>query len=327
MFRRHFLSQLAAGSVALGWGCRATPPPGARLPASEGSRSVQHIASPRHDRVGDLFQVRRTIPAPGLDQASPWVMLDHFDFTLTPGQRGGLAPHPHRGIETVTVLLEGAIEHGDSLGSRAVLESGGIQWMTAGAGIVHEENPPAALRETGGRTLGVQLWVNLPRAHKSTAPRYQDTPHDAIVQEREAGVTTRVFAGTANGLVSPLETYSPLALVDYSLQADRDVRVELDPSWNAVLHVVHGRIEVDGQRLGDGHAALLRPGAPSVRFRSDGPRGARVLLAAGETIDEPIVRGGPFVMNTEAEIRQAFVDYRSGRMGRVPNPTYDRYRI
>ncbi|MFK7990979.1 MAG: pirin family protein [Sandaracinaceae bacterium] len=277
--------------------------------------------------MGDLFQVRRTIPGPGIDQASPWVLLDHFDFTLSPGQRGGLAPHPHRGLETVTVLLEGAMEHGDSLGTRATLESGDIQWMTAGAGIVHEENPPIALRESGGRVLGVQLWVNLPRRAKSVAPRYQDTRHDAIATEREAGVTARLFAGAANGLTSSLETHSPLTLVDYALDRDREVQVDLDPTWNAVLHVVEGRIEVDGQRVQDGHAALTRPGARTIRFRSDGPRGARVLLAAGETIDEPMVRRGPFVMNTEAEIRQAFMDYRSGRMGRVPNPTYERYRI
>jgi redox-sensitive bicupin YhaK (pirin superfamily) len=136
---------------------------------------ADRVIAPRRTRVGDVFKVGRTIPVRQLKSVDPFLLLDHFDFSLAPGELGGLAPHPHRGFETVTLMFDGAIEHGDSLGNRDRIESGGVQWMTAGSGIVHEENPDDELRKRGGRVLGIQLWVNLPSAKRMTAPKYQDT--------------------------------------------------------------------------------------------------------------------------------------------------------
>jgi hypothetical protein len=226
----------------------------------------------------------------------------------------------------VTVLLEGAIEHGDSTGMRAVLQSGDVQWMTAGAGIVHEENPADVLRERGGRVLGLQLWVNLPRALKSTPPKYQDTAAARIPVDAEAGVTARVIAGEANGVSAVIGTHTPMTLVDYTLGPGSEVVLAYPPGWTAFLHVVVGLIEVGDTRVGEAHLALLGRDGSGIQFRNVGSRQARVVLGGGQPIDEPLVRYGPFAMNTHAEIRQAFDDYRAGRMGRVANPTYDRVR-
>ena len=221
--RRRFLGAIAAASglaaIGVERSARATTP-------DITPRRVERVIAPFRDLVGDVFDVRRTIPAPSVAQVSPFILLDHFDFRIEKGQLGGLAPHPHRGFETVTVLLEGAIEHGDSLGNRAVLESGAIQWMTAGSGIVHEENPANILRERGGRVLGIQLWVNLPARAKLTPPRYQDTTTARIPEAAEGGVRARVFAGRIHDVAAVIHTETAMTLVDYTLAPGSEVALE-----------------------------------------------------------------------------------------------------
>jgi len=324
--RRKFLSHAALASGAF---CLVPP----QLADAFGlvsddfqPRTVAQVIAPMNTRVGDVFDVRRTIPLRQLAQVDPFLLLDHFDFTLRPGQPGGLAPHPHRGFETVTLLFDGAIEHGDSLGNRGRIESGDVQWMTAGSGIVHEENPDDQLRARGGRVLGIQLWVNLPRRHKMTAPKYQDTANAKIPVTRFAGVSAKVIAGNAHDVNAVIETHTPLILVDYQLQPGAEVALPYPTHWTAFLHVVNGTLTVGTARVGEAHMAHLNRSGGGIHFRNETAKTTRVLLGGGAPIGEPIARRGPFVMNTGKEIRQAVADYRAGRMGRVKNPTYDRIR-
>lgn len=316
---------MTAGAVLLAG--RGVTPSTARATGGESRpRSVSRLVAPRRAQVGEVFAVKRTIPAVGLDAIDPFLMLDNFDFTLRPGELGGLAPHPHRGFETVTVMAEGEIEHGDSLGNRGKIASGDIQWMTAGDGIVHEENPSDALRERGGRVLGVQLWVNLPRAMKKVAPKYQDKVASQVPTVDEAGVRARIFAGEAYGQRAVIATHSPIGLVDYALMPNASTRVAWPERWSAFVQAVDGTVTVGGERVGEGHLALTRRDGHFVELANESSRPVRALLGGGEPIGESYVSHGPFVMSTEDEIRESIALYRSGRMGRVANPTYERVR-
>jgi redox-sensitive bicupin YhaK (pirin superfamily) len=198
--------------------------------------------------------------------------------------------------------------------------------MTAGSGIVHEENPADILREKGGRVLGIQLWVNLPARAKMTPPRYQDTIAARIPEAAEAGVRARVFAGRIHDVAAVIHTETPMTLVDYTLAPGSEVAVEYPAGWTAFLHVVDGGIEIAGTALPAEHMAVLSREGSGLYFRNAVARPTRVLLGGGAPIGEPLARSGPFAMNTQAELMQAIEDYRSGRMGRVPHPTYDRIR-
>lgn len=324
--RRLLEGAIAAGAVLFTrpslHATEADPRPG----SDRRARSVARVVPPRRAQVGEVFKVRRTIPGIGFDQVDPFLMLDHFDFTIAKGQLGGLAPHPHRGFETVTVMVDGLIEHGDSLGNRGVIGAGDIQWMTAGNGIVHEENPADALRENGGRVLGVQLWVNLPSAARKVQPKYQDTTHDKIPTVEVAGVRARVFAGEAHGVEAVISTHTQIGLIDYAIQPGAGVEVDYPRTWTAFVQAVDGDVVVGGEAIGEGHMALTRRDGDRIHLHNDSSRPVRALLGGGEPIDEPFASYGPFVMSTQAELRESIEMYRSGRMGRVANPTYERIR-
>ncbi len=320
--RRIFMGGIGlAGSVALSPTVRALGGVATSRP-----RSVTRVVSPLETRVGDVFEVRRTFPLDVLSHVDPFLLLDHFDFTIARGQLGGLAPHPHRGFETVTVLFDGAIEHGDSVGNRGIITSGDVQWMTAGRGIVHEENPADVLREKGGRVLGAQLWVNLPARDKMTAPAYQDTAASRIPMVEDGGVRARVIAGHAHGKSAVIGTHTPMVLVDYQLAAGAEIMLPYPENWTAFVHVIDGMLTVGGKRVPPAHLALMAGDGAHMRLKNETQKTCRCLLGGGQPIDEPVARWGPFVMNTRAELQQARADYRSGRMGRVANPTYDRIR-
>ena len=321
--RRILEGAVAAGALLLGRRADAVV---ARDDDAARPRSVARVVAPRHAQVGEVFKVKRTIPAVGYDQISPFLMLDNFDFTLQPGELGGLAPHPHRGFETVTVMVDGEVEHGDSLGNRGVIGAGDIQWMTAGNGIVHEENPSDGLRERGGRVLGVQLWVNLPTAARKVAPKYQDTTHDKIPTVDVAGVRARVFAGEAHGVKAVIATHTPMGLVDYAILPGAEVLVAYPRTWTAFVQAVDGVVTVGGERVGEGHLALTRRDGDAIHLTNESSRPVRALLGGGEPIDEPYASYGPFVMSNEAELRESVKLYQSGRLGRVANPTYERVR-
>ena len=190
---------------------------------------------------GAGFEVRRPFPRPGLDLLDPFLLLDEMGpVDLGPGEALGAPDHPHRGFETVTYVLAGAIEHADSVGNRGSIGPGDVQWMTAGAGVVHAEEPARAIRQLGGRLHGFQLWVNLPRAQKLVPPRYQDIPSIDIPEVRDDGVLARVIAGTFGGVTGPVESHSPVTYLHLTVEGGASVEVPAPPDHTALAYVFGG---------------------------------------------------------------------------------------
>ncbi|NIM27943.1 MAG: quercetin 2,3-dioxygenase [Gammaproteobacteria bacterium] len=258
----------------------------------------------------------RVIGSQALDMLDPFLLLDEFRSDRPDDYIAGFPDHPHRGFETVTYLLAGKMRHQDNQGHAGVIEAGGVQWMTAGRGIVHSEMP----EQEDGLLWGFQLWVNLPARQKWVAPGYQEFPSAAIpTEDRDAGVAIRVIAGSTSGGVSgPVigVATEPLYL-DVSVDAGATLREPVAPSHNAFVYAFEGRVVVRGGRsaadatVAAGALAVLGPGA-RVEIVGDGPHN-RFLLIAGKQLREPVARAGPFVMNTRQEVMDAFQDYREGR--------------
>ena len=282
-------------------------------------REVTRVVTAHRQEEGAGFIVRRPLPSMSLTLADPFLLIDEMGpVDYGPGQAVGAPDHPHRGFETVTYVLSGEFEHEDSAGHRGVLRSGDVQWMTAGAGVVHSEMPSRGVRDAGGLVHGFQVWVNLPARLKLTPPRYQDVASAKIPTAHSADglARVRVIAGEALGAQAIIDTLTPIVYQDWSLQPGADVTLPLAPEQQALIYVFQGaaRIGNEGSPVVDGQLALLAAG-DSVRLRAR--QDARLLLLAGVPLNEPVARYGPFVMNTEQEIRQAFRDYQSGKMGEI----------
>ncbi len=276
-------------------------------------RKVQQIITGQATSDGAGVELVRVIGQPALMELDPFLLLDAFRSDNPDDYIAGFPPHPHRGFETVTYLLNGRMRHKDNAGNEGVIEPGGIQWMTAGKGIVHSEMP----EQQDGMLEGFQLWINLPSSHKMTAPAYQE--HDAahIPTETRNGSVIKVISGkTSQGTTGPVS--QPLTdplYVDVSLQPDTDFDEDIAPGHNAFIYVIDGEVKLEDAEatqlsLTRDQLAVLSQG-DTVALRS-GDQAARFLLVAGKPLNEPVARGGPFVMNTDAEIRQAFSDYQSG---------------
>ncbi len=277
-------------------------------------RSALRVIDSHYAEPAPGLRVLRPFPGPDLDYASPFLMLDHFGpERIRPGDEGGLNPHPHRGFETVTFLFQGAMEHHDSSGGHGHLRAGGVQWMTAGSGIVHAEYREKEFARTGGVLEGVQLWVNLPRKFKMEAPHYQDLPAEKFAVAKFPGGEARVVAGELLGVRGPAVVYTPIVAAHVKLEAGASVELPIPASFNAYVYAVRG----SGRSSTVGFATNQL-----VEYRGDGASvqvtaldALDLLLLAGEPIDEPVVSWGPFVMNTREEIVQARDDYLAGRMG------------
>jgi redox-sensitive bicupin YhaK (pirin superfamily) len=283
-------------------------------------RETTRIVTAHRQREGAGFIVRRPVPTQGLDTVDPFLLLDEMGpIAYAPGEAVGAPDHPHRGFETITYMLEGEFEHEDSAGHRGTLRPGDVQWMTAGAGIVHSEMPSKAIQEKGGRVHGFQIWVNLPSRLKMTRPRYQEVAAKGIPEARteDGRARVRVIAGEALGVRAVIDTHIPIVYQDWTVDAGADVTVALAREQQAMAYVFGGAVLVgnEGMEVRDGQMALLGPG-DAVRFRG-AQGGGRLLLLAGVPTREPVARYGPFVMNTQEEIFQAVRDYQSGRMGEI----------
>ncbi len=284
-------------------------------------RSIVRIVTATQTLEGAGFPVRRPIPVPGLHQVDPFLLLDHLGpVTWGPGEAVGAPDHPHRGFETVTYLLAGRMQHRDSAGNEAVLGPGDAQWMTAGAGVVHSEMPYGELLEHGGTLHGFQIWVNLPARDKMMAPRYQDIPAGQIPEavSGDGKVRVKVIAGEALGVSAPIETRTPITYLHYRIAPGGRALHRRPASENVVVYVFAGAMRVGPQQtpVAEGQMAVFGRG-DSVSLLASGREPAEALLLAGEPIGEPVARHGPFVMNTQEEIRQAYRDYHSGAMGTV----------
>ena len=277
-------------------------------------------ATPRSHWVGDGFNVRPVFAHLAFTQAiSPFLMFDYAaprEFEAT-DQKRGVGPHPHRGFETVTIAFQGEVEHGDSVGNRGVIGAGDVQWMTAASGIIHEEFLSREFLKQGGTLEMVQLWVNLPAKDKMIAPKYQPILSQEIpVVELPANAgSVRVIAGNYSGTQGAATTFSPVELWDVKIKAGKTVELKVPAGHNAMLFVRSGNISLDGYKAGTGDLVMLEREGLTINLQAN--EEASVLLMGGEPINEPIVASGPFVMNTEQEIRLAMVDYQSGRMGHM----------
>ncbi|MDO5057653.1 MAG: pirin family protein [Lautropia sp.] len=284
-------------------------------------RNISH--APGRHWVGDGFPVHGLFGynGPGVAERSPFLMLDYAAptrFEPNAGHRRGVGQHPHRGFETVTIVYDGEVEHRDSTGAGGVIGKGDVQWMTAGGGILHEEFHSERYSREGGPFEMVQLWVNLPARDKMTPAHYQgitDAQIPAVALPDEAG-QVRVIAGAFGGQEGPAATYSPLHVWDVRLKAGKTASLAQPEGWSTLIVVLAGTVTVNGeQALNATEMATLSHEGSGVTLaaRSD----AKVLLLAGEPIDEPVVGYGPFVMNSQAEIVQAIDDFNSGRFGRA----------
>ncbi|MGY2266516.1 pirin family protein [Pseudomonas sp. SDO5561_S422] len=277
--------------------------------------------SPRGHWVGDGFPVRTLFSYDTMGkQISPFLLLDHAGpaaFTPTE-QRRGVGQHPHRGFETVTIVYEGEVEHRDSTGAGGTIGPGDVQWMTAARGIIHEEFHSEAFARSGGALEMVQLWVNLPARDKMTDAGYQtilDGDIPTLPLADNAG-SLRLIAGEFDGVKGPARTFTPIDVWDMRLKAGRSVTLDLHAGRNTALVVLRGTVRINGTEVArEGQLALFERDGTQLRLESSDD--AMVLLLSGEPIDEPIVGHGPFVMNTEQEIHQAFADYQSGQFGQM----------
>ncbi len=296
-------------------------------PIAARQRSVRTVTSAPRGLEGEGFPVRRAFAGVDLADLDPFVHMDQMgEVEYAPGEPKGTPWHPHRGFETVTYMMDGTFEHSDSNGGGGVITNGDTQWMTAGAGILHIEKPPEALVVSGGLFHGIQLWVNLPRALKWSPPRYQDlrAREVALVSSSDGGALVRVIAGEVAGHAGPGSTYTPMTLVHATLSPGARLAVPWRADDNALAYVLagHGSVGRERRPVQAGQLAVFGPGdalmiaaAPLQESRS--PR-LEVLLLGGRPIREPVAWMGPFVMNTRAEVIQAFEDYRAGRLGSIP---------
>jgi redox-sensitive bicupin YhaK (pirin superfamily) len=291
-------------------------------------RHVEEIARARHTIEGAGFEVWR--PFPGVvsaHRADPFFLLDQLGpIEYAPGAAVGAPWHPHRGFETVTYVLEGSIEHHDSNGGGGLIGAGATQWMTAGSGILHDEVPPQAFVRNGGRSHGVQLWVNLPASLKMTPPRYQAIEADevSVLASHDGGAVVRLIAGELGGHAGPGSTHTPITYAHASLAPAAELSIDWNPSFNAMAYVLEGSGSAGPENrpveahdlvvFGAGDALRLVAG----RSQTDSGSGLELLLLGGLPIREPIFHYGPFLMNTRNEVAQAIDDYQAGRMGVIP---------
>ncbi|RYY40734.1 MAG: pirin family protein [Chitinophagaceae bacterium] len=268
-----------------------------------------------HMNVGPAFKVKQPFPVAGLEQVSPFILLHHAGPQWhAPGAlQARLSPHPHRGFEPVTFLFSGQLHHKDSTGAQGFLRSGDVQWMTAGSGIIHSEGPSADFARNGGSMELVQLWVNLPRAHKMTTPKYQDLRAQSMPFIERSGFRVQLVAGSLEGVNGPAQTFSPIIAAMVHFDAVGAIELAVPEGWNALAYVLKGSVRTGTATVGTNGLAEYRADGDGVALEA--LEEGYLLLLAGEPIEEPVVSYGPFVMNYPGEIKQAILDYENGRMG------------
>ncbi|WP_228943392.1 pirin family protein [Nocardioides sp. Leaf374] len=287
-------------------------------------RPVLQVTTAPQGYEGEGFPVRRAFAGIDLARLDPFIMMDQMgEVEYAPGEPKGTAWHPHRGFETVTYIIDGTFDHHDSHGGGGTITNGDTQWMTAGSGLLHIEAPPEWLVQSGGLFHGLQLWVNLPRDAKMSTPRYQDIRSGEVqlLTSADAGALVRVIAGTVDGHAGPGSTYTPMALVHASLEPGARLDLPWDVDFNALVYVLNGdgTVGEEGRPLRTGQAAVLGAGdyftvSAAGRQESRSPR-LDVVVLGGRPIREPLAWAGPFVMNTKAEVMEAYQAFQRGSFG------------
>lgn len=284
-------------------------------------KSIEKVyTSNRSNWVGDGFPTNSMLPMHEIGNAtSPLIVMGYtesYPFTPTEHQRG-VGMHPHRGFETVTIVYEGELEHHDSKGNHGKIGKNEVQWMTAGRGIMHEEHHSKAFARSGGHLDMIQLWVNLPSHAKMTEPRYQELTEANIPEvelDQQQGIVRVISGHYIQGqrtIKGPAQTFSPINLLDIRLNQDAKLNFELNPTWNNIIFVLSGEVKIDGQIFHNLQTVYLSHAIDQIEIEC--LQDAKLLMMNGEPLNEPIVAHGPFVMNNEAEIQQAFIDFQNGQ--------------
>jgi quercetin 2,3-dioxygenase len=290
-------------------------------------RQVQAVTTAPSGFEGEGFPVRRAFAGVDLRALDPFIHMDQMgEVDYAPGEPKGTAWHPHRGFETVTYIIDGTFRHQDSNGGGGLITNGDTQWMTAGGGILHIEEPPEDLVMSGGLFHGFQLWVNLPAALKMSPPRYQDirAGQVALLSSADGGALVRVIAGELDGHAGPGVTHTPITLLHATVEPGAQLRLPWRADFNALSYVLAGAGTVgsDNRPVKTGQLTVFGPGDVltfGAQRIMDGPsEKLEVLVLGGQPIREPVAAYGPFVMNTRAELVQAFEDYQAGRLGSIP---------
>jgi hypothetical protein len=288
-------------------------------------RSVSLVLPAADFLEGGGFLVHRPFPVRGVMQVDPFLMIDELGpVEYAPGEAIGAPDHPHRGFETVTYMIDGEFQHADSAGHRGELYPGDVQWMTAGAGVVHAEMPSDRMMREGGRQHGFQIWINLPKADKWVRPRYQDVRSAQIPVWKSADgrAWAKVIAGEVDGVRGAAETRIPIGFAHYRLDPGARIEHHVESGHTAIAYLMSGRARFSGERAHEARAAVVfdRTGE-IVPVDNAGDDRLEFLMLTGAPIEEPMARYGPFVMNSVEELQQAFADFEAGKMGAI-EPLY-----
>ncbi|HVD96579.1 MAG TPA: pirin family protein [Cytophagaceae bacterium] len=281
------------------------------------TKNVERIVHAQSFRMGEMI-VKQPLPARGLNKTGPFILLHHAGpKEIKPGSKKfRIDPHPHRGFQPVTFIFQGEIEHYDSKGNHGLLGPGEVQWMNAGKGIVHSEGPPQSFFEKGGTSEIIQLWINLPKSQKMSEPSYQDLKREMIpvLEEQEGKLKFNVVAGKYKDVQGPAVTATPILAMTAYAEEDVETTISFPASYTASLYLLEGELILNGeQKLEKEHLAIFDSASDAITIKTT--QRAKMLILAGEPINEPMVSHGPFVMNNVEEINQAIDDYENGKMG------------
>lgn len=256
---------------------------------------------------GAGVNLTRIIGSPELNMLDPFLLLDEFGSDNPKDYIAGFPPHPHRGFETITYMLNGKFRHKDSAGNEGFLTDGSVQWMTAGKGVIHSEMP----EQTDGLIRGFQLWLNLPKEKKMISPKYNDIDVDEIPVVDFVNAKVKIISGELSGVQGPGKPHTGMLYFDISLNVGSDLILPVENGWNSFIYVYGGSVNILDKQISKSHLAVLSQDG-DLKLHSK-EREANFILVAGEPLNEPVARGGPFVMNTKGEVLQAFSDYQEGR--------------
>jgi redox-sensitive bicupin YhaK (pirin superfamily) len=292
--------------------------------SSSSSRSISQIIKSETTQDGEGVTLNRSFPNNFLSEFDPFLLLDEIGPSdLIPGKQKGFPDHPHRGFETVTYLLQGKFEHKDSQGHTGIINSGDVQWMTAGSGVIHSELPEKEFSKYGGKLHGFQLWVNLPKSNKMMKPRYQEIPRSKIptVTTEDGNVIVKLIAGESLGSKAVVDTITPIMYMHFKLESGSSIVQPIPKEYNVFAYIIKGKAVVERNNnskiIERGNLVIFDKYGKEVYIKAieDSKIPLELLLIGGIPIREPIARYGPFVMNTQQEIYQAIEDYRNGQLG------------
>ncbi len=270
-------------------------------------RKIKKIIEGIDTSDGAGVKLRRIIGGPDLNMLDPFLLFDEFGSENPDDYIAGFPPHPHRGFETITYMLNGKFRHKDSAGNEGLLTDGSVQWMTAGRGVIHSEMP----EKTDGLARGFQLWLNLPKKLKMIDPSYNDIPSENIPEVNTDGVKVRIISGTYKGIEGPGLPHTGMSYFDVILNPSKVIDISLDNFWNTFIYVYSGEAIIENEIIQKGQLAVLSEKG-LLNFTSNKKSILKCVVISGEPLNEPVARGGPFVMNTKEEVLKAFNDYQEG---------------